>query len=175
MIQRIERQFAGRTLSVEVGRMAKLAHGSCLVQYGDTVVLCAATVQDNPTHLPLFPMTVEYREKQYAAGKIGEREYINYTDEPGVASDSNTETYAAIRLNIDNWRWHGVPFYLRTGKAMNRKLTQIVVYFKPTPHSMFRDPETGESSLVHNRLTINVQPDEGIKALVVRADPTSML
>jgi polyribonucleotide nucleotidyltransferase len=70
MIQRIERQFAGRTLSVEIGRMAKLAHGSCLVQYGDTVVLCAATVQDNPTHLPFFPMTVEYREKQYAAGKI---------------------------------------------------------------------------------------------------------
>jgi polyribonucleotide nucleotidyltransferase len=70
MIQRMERQFAGRTLSLEVGRMAKLAHGSCLVQYGDTVVLCAATVQDSPTHLPFFPLTVEYREKSYAAGKI---------------------------------------------------------------------------------------------------------
>jgi len=70
MIQRIERQFAGRTLSLEFGRMAKLAQGSCLVQYGDTVILCAATVQDSPTHLPFFPMTVEYREKAYAAGKI---------------------------------------------------------------------------------------------------------
>ncbi len=70
MIQRMERQFAGRTLSLEVGRMAKLAHGSCLVQYGDTVVLCAVTVQDQPTHLPFFPLTVEYREKSYAAGKI---------------------------------------------------------------------------------------------------------
>jgi polyribonucleotide nucleotidyltransferase len=70
MIQRLERQFAGRTLSLEVGRMAKLAHGSCLVQYGDTVVLCAVTVQDRPTHLPFFPLTVEYREKSYAAGKI---------------------------------------------------------------------------------------------------------
>ena len=70
MIQRLERQFAGRTLSLEVGRMAKLAHGSCLVQYGDTVVLCAVTVQDSPTHLPFFPLTVEYREKSYAAGKI---------------------------------------------------------------------------------------------------------
>jgi len=70
MIQRLERQFAGRTLSLEVGRMAKLAHGSCLVQYGDTVVLCAVTVQDNPTHLPFFPLTIEYREKSYAAGKI---------------------------------------------------------------------------------------------------------
>jgi polyribonucleotide nucleotidyltransferase len=70
MIQRMERQFAGRTLSLETGRMAKLAHGSCIVQFGDTVVLCAVTVQDKTTHLPFFPLTVEYREKSYAAGKI---------------------------------------------------------------------------------------------------------
>lgn len=70
MMQRLERQFAGRTLSLEMGRMAKLAQGSCLVQFGDTVVLCAVTVQDNPTHLPFFPLTIEYREKSYAAGKI---------------------------------------------------------------------------------------------------------
>ncbi|MGD8322716.1 MAG: polyribonucleotide nucleotidyltransferase, partial [Gemmatimonadota bacterium] len=70
MIQRMERQFAGRTLSLEIGRMAKLAHGSCLVQYGDTAVLCTAVVDDKPTHLPFFPLTVEYREKSYAAGKI---------------------------------------------------------------------------------------------------------
>ncbi|MDH3205235.1 MAG: polyribonucleotide nucleotidyltransferase [Gemmatimonadota bacterium] len=70
MIQRLERQFAGRTLSLEVGRMAKLAQGSCLVQYGDTVILCAVTVRDDPTHLPFFPLTIEYREKSYAAGKI---------------------------------------------------------------------------------------------------------
>jgi polyribonucleotide nucleotidyltransferase len=70
MTKRIERQFAGRTLSLEIDHMAKLAAGSCLVQYGDTVVLCAVTVQDNPTHLPFFPLTIEYREKTYAAGKI---------------------------------------------------------------------------------------------------------
>jgi polyribonucleotide nucleotidyltransferase len=70
MTKRIERQFAGRTLSIEIGHMAKLAAGSCLVQYGETAVLCAATVQDNPTHLPFFPLTLEYREKSYAAGKI---------------------------------------------------------------------------------------------------------
>lgn len=70
MIHRIERQFAGRTLIIETGRMAKLAHGSCLVQFGETVVLCTATAQDRPTHLPFFPLTVEYREKSYAAGKI---------------------------------------------------------------------------------------------------------
>lgn len=70
MIQRIERQFHGRTLTLEMGRMAKLAQGSCLVQFGETVVLCAVTVQDRPTHLPFFPLTIEYREKSYAAGKI---------------------------------------------------------------------------------------------------------
>ncbi|MXW16841.1 MAG: polyribonucleotide nucleotidyltransferase [Gemmatimonadetes bacterium] len=70
MKERIERQFAGRKLVLEVGRMARLAHGSCLVQFGETVVLVTATVQDRPTHLPFFPLTVEYREKAYAAGKI---------------------------------------------------------------------------------------------------------
>ncbi len=70
MMHRIEREFAGRTLTLETGRLAKLSHGACLVQFGETVVLCAATVQDRPTHLPFFPLTIEYREKSYAAGKI---------------------------------------------------------------------------------------------------------
>jgi len=70
MIQRIERQFAGRTLTVETGRMARQAAGSCLIQFGETVILIAATAQERPTHLPFFPLTVEYREKAYAGGKI---------------------------------------------------------------------------------------------------------
>jgi len=70
MIQRIEKQFAGRPLTIETGRMARQAAGSVLIQYGDTVILVAATVQTRPTHLPFFPLTVEYREKSYAAGKI---------------------------------------------------------------------------------------------------------
>ena len=70
MTERIEREFAGRRLILEVGRMARLAHGACLVQYGETVVLVTATVQNKQTHLPFFPLTVEYREKSYAAGKI---------------------------------------------------------------------------------------------------------
>ena len=70
MTHRIERQFAGRRLALESGRLARLAHGSCLVQFGETVVLVAATAQDKPTTLPFFPLTVEYREKSYAAGKI---------------------------------------------------------------------------------------------------------
>jgi polyribonucleotide nucleotidyltransferase len=70
MMHRIEREFAGRTLIIETGRMARLAQGSALVQFGESQVLCAVTVQDRPTHLPFFPLTVEYREKSYAAGKI---------------------------------------------------------------------------------------------------------
>jgi len=69
-MKRIEKEFAGRTLTLETGRLARLAHGSCLIQYGETTVLCTAAVQDRPTHLPFFPLTVEYREKSYAAGKI---------------------------------------------------------------------------------------------------------
>ncbi len=70
MTKRIEKQFAGRPLIIETGRMARQAAGSALIQYGDTVILVAATAQDRPTHLPFFPLTVEYREKSYAAGKI---------------------------------------------------------------------------------------------------------
>src|SRR5690606_16984902 len=67
---RIERQFAGRPLVIEAGKMARQADGSCVVRFGETMVLCTAVAQDNPTHLPFFPLTVEYREKTYAAGKI---------------------------------------------------------------------------------------------------------
>ena len=70
MTHRIERQFAGRLLALESGRLARLAHGACLVQFGETVVLVTATAQDKPTTLPFFPLTVEYREKAYAGGKI---------------------------------------------------------------------------------------------------------
>jgi polyribonucleotide nucleotidyltransferase len=69
-MRRIEREFAGRTLTLETGRLAKLAHGSAYIQFGETAVLCTATVQDRPTSLPFFPLTVEYRERSYAAGKI---------------------------------------------------------------------------------------------------------
>src|SRR5690606_30011138 len=69
-MRRIEREFAGRRLILETGRMARQAHGACVVQYGETVVLCTATMQNTPTALPFFPLTVEYRERTYAAGKI---------------------------------------------------------------------------------------------------------
>src|SRR5256885_10209367 len=70
MVKHVERNFAGRALKLEAGRLAKQAAGSCLVQFGETVVLAAVTLSDNVSTLPFFPPTVEYREKAYAAGKI---------------------------------------------------------------------------------------------------------
>ncbi len=88
-------------------------------------------------------------------------QYRKYRDEPGVPSDSQTATFAAIRLNIDNWRWQGVPFLLRSGKAMSCLTTQIVIQFRQVPHMMFASgPRTPFES---NRLVIQVQPAEGIQ------------
>lgn len=82
-----------------------------------------------------------------------------YRQEDGVKKDSQTETFAASRLFIDNWRWSGVPFYLRAGKRLKANLTEICISFKPLPHSIFRDVE---GKITPNRLFIRIQPDEGI-------------
>ncbi len=103
---------------------------------------------------------------QYGPGNLNDEPVPGYREEHGVDPQSQTDTYAAVKVHIDNWRWQGVRFLLRTGKRMRRKLTQIVITFKPTPHSLFRDSDvdhsTGEASIRPNRLVINVQPDEGI-------------
>ncbi|MEE9295259.1 MAG: glucose-6-phosphate dehydrogenase [Phycisphaerae bacterium] len=88
-------------------------------------------------------------------------QYAGYHNEPGVPADSVTATYAALRLHIDNWRWKGVPFYLRSGKALAGKTTEIIVQFLRPPHLMFDVGEEGE--LESNRIVITVQPDEGIR------------
>jgi len=85
-------------------------------------------------------------------------QYQGYRDEPGVARDSRTPTYVALRLFVDNWRWQGVPFYLRTGKRLDRKATEITLQFKKVPHPLF--PETAH--LTPNWLSLSIQPDEGI-------------
>ncbi len=100
---------------------------------------------------------------QYEPGEVDGAAKPGYLQEKGVDPASNTESYAALKLSIDNWRWQGVPFYLRTGKAIKKKLTQIVLYFKPTPHCLFNQPGGDcDYRLAPNRLVINVQPDEGI-------------
>ena len=80
---------------------------------------------------------------QYAAGTVGGEDVPGYLEEEGVPPDSNTETYAALRLEIDNWRWAGVPFYLRTGKRLARKVTEIAVTLKPVPHLAFQQDGLG--------------------------------
>jgi glucose-6-phosphate 1-dehydrogenase len=97
---------------------------------------------------------------QYRAGKVGDTEIDDYRKTEDVKPGSTTETYAALKLTIDNWRWAGVPFYLRTGKALGIKRTEIAIKFKQAPFAMFRD--TPVERLSQNFLIISTEPTEGI-------------
>jgi glucose-6-phosphate 1-dehydrogenase len=97
---------------------------------------------------------------QYGPGVAGGKSVPGYREEEGVAPDSRTETYAALRLYVSNWRWAGVPFYLRTGKRLARKLTEIAVTLKPVPHLAFQS--SGSVGPQANQIILTVQPDEGV-------------
>jgi glucose-6-phosphate 1-dehydrogenase len=97
---------------------------------------------------------------QYAHGRSAGEEVPGYLGEDGVPPDSKTETYAALRLEVSNWRWAGVPFYLRTGKRLARKVTEIAVQLKPVPHLAFQ--AHGSLGVQPNQLVLTVQPDEGV-------------
>lgn len=97
---------------------------------------------------------------QYAAGTVGGEQVPGYLEEEGVPDDSNTETFAALRLYIDNWRWAGVPFYLRTGKRLARKVTEIAVTLRPVPHLAFA--QDGSVGVKANQLILTLQPNEGV-------------
>ncbi len=97
---------------------------------------------------------------QYGPGRLGGKEMPGYREEPDVAADSTTETFIALRLMIDNFRWAGVPFYVRTGKHMTVRRTEIVIHFKQAPYALFRD--TPVDKLTPNAMVIHVQPSEGI-------------
>jgi glucose-6-phosphate 1-dehydrogenase len=97
---------------------------------------------------------------QYAAGHSGGEDVPGYLQEDGVPSDSRTETFAALRLEIANWRWAGVPFYLRTGKRLARKVTEIAVTLKPVPHLAFS--QDGSLGVLPNQLILTLQPNEGV-------------
>ena len=94
---------------------------------------------------------------QYAYGAVSGKSVPAYREEPGVSPQSRTETFVAAKLLIDNWRWANVPFYLRTGKRLAKRTTEIVIQFKRAPHVVFRGREADA-----NRLILNIQPDEGI-------------
>lgn len=97
---------------------------------------------------------------QYGPGSIDGRKVVGYRQEPGIDPKSNTETFVAAKLFIDNWRWKGVPFYLRTGKRLARKNTEIAITFKKVPHSMFIS--IGLDDIPPNVLALQIQPEEGI-------------
>jgi glucose-6-phosphate 1-dehydrogenase len=96
---------------------------------------------------------------QYGPARIGGRDIPGYRQEPGVRPDSQTETYAAVMLFIANWRWAGVPFYLRTGKRLAKRVTEIAIEFAPAPHLLFPDAATETEP---NMMIIRIQPEEGI-------------
>jgi glucose-6-phosphate 1-dehydrogenase len=97
---------------------------------------------------------------QYRGGVVGGEAVPGYVEEEGVPPDSRTETYAALRLHVSNWRWAGVPFYLRAGKHLARKVTEIAVTLKPVPHLAFRS--AGSVGVQANQIILTVQPDEGL-------------
>ena len=119
----------------------------------------------------LTPITGEAARKltvrgQYKAGVKGDQPVKGYLDELSADHPSGTETFVAIKANVDNWRWAGVPFYLRTGKRMSHRHSDIVIQFKRAPHSLF-----GEGNDISNRLVIRLQPDEGVRLFVQIKEP----
>lgn len=96
---------------------------------------------------------------QYMTSHVRGEMMPGYREEKGVSPDSRTETYVAVKFFIDNWRWGGVPFYIRTGKRLPTRVTEVVVHFKPTPHGLFQENEVCG---LCNQLIIRIQPDEGI-------------
>jgi glucose-6-phosphate 1-dehydrogenase len=106
---------------------------------------------------------------QYSSGVVQGTEVPGYRREPDVKPDSTVETYVALKLFVENWRWSGVPFYLRTGKALAKRASEVVVYFKEVPQILFNaDPE---HPLAPNVLSLKIQPDEGISLRVISKVP----
>ncbi|HXY62023.1 MAG TPA: glucose-6-phosphate dehydrogenase, partial [Nitrospirota bacterium] len=122
-------------------------------------------------HLPLGALDQYLAVGQYTEGAIENVRVPSYRDEPGVAAQSATPTFAAMKLFVDNWRWHDVPFYLRSGKRLGRRMTEISVHFNRVPHSMF--PATVGGPIDPNVLVLRVQPDEGMSLHIQTKEPGS--
>jgi glucose-6-phosphate 1-dehydrogenase len=139
----------------------------CLTAMEPPVAFDAEAVRDEKVKvlraIPLFmPEQVEQRtvRGQYTAGVVDGQSVGGYKDEKGVNPNSTTDTYVALKLFIENWRWADVPFYIRTGKRLPKRSTEVTIQFKRVPHQLYKPSET--KGLVPNRLTIRIQPDEGI-------------
>jgi glucose-6-phosphate 1-dehydrogenase len=138
-----------------------------LTAMGPPVEFDADSVRDEKVRVlrsihPMTPEEVAARtvRGQYGAGTIDGKSVPAYRDEEGVARDSLTETYAAVEFRVENWRWSGVPFYVRTGKRLARSITEIAVHFNRTPQALFA--RTPEDQIEPNVIVLRIQPDEGI-------------
>ncbi|NIM89973.1 MAG: glucose-6-phosphate dehydrogenase [Candidatus Aminicenantes bacterium] len=134
----------------------------CLVAMEPPAVFEADFIRDEKVKVLRSIAGIRLKEVvfgQYAKGKIKNKEFQGYREEKGVARDSSTETYVALKVDIDNWRWKGIPFYLRTGKRLPRRLTQIAVNFRHPPVFIFSSHTSSE--IPSDRLLITLQPDEG--------------
>lgn len=130
--------------------------------------------------LRMDPEHTDAVRAQYVEGLINGEKVPGYLEEENIPADSSTETYAALRLSVDNWRWNGVPFYLRSGKRMARRVSEIAIQFKRPSGSLFTDPNRFD--IAANTLVIQIQPDEGttllmnskIPGLETRTQPVKM-
>ena len=141
----------------------------CLTTMEPPVNLESSAVRDEKVKLlkSLRPIAEDELERyvvraQYSAGQVLGESVPGYLQEPGVAADSTTETYVALKLYVDNWRWGRVPIYLRAAKRMPKKITDITIKFRDAPHQLFRSGSGNGNGVVPNLLTIRIQPDEGI-------------
>ncbi|RRJ85416.1 glucose-6-phosphate dehydrogenase [Aestuariirhabdus litorea] len=142
----------------------------CMVAMDPPTQLTADSIRDEKLNVlrALRPITAKNVARrsvrgQYRAGQIDGVPCPGYLEEQGGRSNSDTETFVALRVSIDNWRWSGVPFYLRTGKRLADKVSEIVIHYKSQRHYIF-DPR--QRSMVQNKLIIRLQPDEGIRLRV---------
>jgi glucose-6-phosphate 1-dehydrogenase len=121
----------------------------------EKVKVLQAVTKPTPEDIPQMAVRA-----QYGPGHAGGEDVLGYLEEDGVPAGSITETYAAMRLEVDNWRWAGVPFYLRTGKRLARKVTEIAVTLQPVPHLAFS--QDGSLGVQPNQLVLTLQPNEGV-------------
>jgi len=147
----------------------------CLIAMEPPVTFDAAPVRDEKNKVLASIRPIDRSQvaevvvrAQYGAGFVDNRQVAGYRQEKGVDAESGTETYVALKLFVDNWRWAGVPFYLRTGKRLTRRVSDISIQFRRTPHMIFRRIPGGVDP---NVLVVRIQPDEGVDLTVTAKVP----
>jgi glucose-6-phosphate 1-dehydrogenase len=147
----------------------------CLTAMEPPISLSADAVRDEKVKVLRSLRRIEQSEVgrnavrgQYTQGIVRGEEALAYRQEPDVSADSKVETYVAMKVLVDNWRWSGVPFYVRAGKRLARRVTEIAVVFREVPHTLFRAPDGG---ITPNVLAVRIQPDEGISLRFTSKEP----